>query len=117
MIAVVIEWNTDEKSEWIDQKDRVSIPGEKELDYPLSIVGPFETEEESVEWMSDALPDNTDVFDMYTVDREFPEEWYIADPKEFPDGYFRPFGESDQAIITLVLEPPMPVQPPLRSVS
>lgn len=113
MIAVIVEWNTDENSAWIDEADRLPIPGEDQLEYPLSLVGPFENLDEAFLWMQDALPDNTDVLDMYSIEREFPKDWFIATPTEYPDGYYRPAGQSKDSIISVVYEVPMPIPRPV----
>lgn len=110
MISVIVEWNTDDNSGWVNEEDRIPIPGEEYLDYPLSIIGPFADSEAAVEWMQTALEDNTDVLDMYVLERDYSEDWFIANPEDYPDGYYR-FGRSD-GIVGVIHEPPMPIEHP-----
>lgn len=107
MIGVVVEWNTDSDNKWVDEVDRPVMHDDSSLTYPLSVYGPFATMEDAMTWMTDALPDNMDVLDMYSLNHDFPKSWPIANPSDYPDGYYRPGGQTD-ALLSIVHEAPMP---------
>jgi hypothetical protein len=82
MFAVIAEFNTDENNKWVfDQRVRSG----KEL--PCCIYGPFETEEEANQYCEDFMPDDTDVYDVWVAEEDFPEGTTINDPEEYPSGY------------------------------
>jgi hypothetical protein len=101
MIAVIAEFNTNANNEWVyDER----IAADEEL--PNAIYGPFTDVDSASKYVEDFMPDETDLYDVYVVDEEFPEGTPINNPSEYPDGWKHLAG--DPSALLSLIEGPVP---------
>ena len=101
MIAVIAEYNTDNDNRWV-YDERIAAGSE----LPQSIVGPFETVEFAEAYLEGYQVDDTDVYDVYVVEREFPEGTIISDPAEYPGGW-KTLSGGPETLLSLIQGPPL----------
>lgn len=100
---VVAEYNTDKDNLWVyDERMAAGKP------LPQSIIGPFETFELARAYSESYQEDDTDVYDVYVADEEFPEGTVISDPAEYPGGW-KTLSGGPETLVSLIQGPPLNV--------